>query len=337
MQKSQIISMDQLPGTYFENSLLVYDQVLEEHDFFSRWKNQFSHSLGLEGGEEVKNIERFPELARKVLKAYQGLDSDFQILAVGGGSIGDFCGFMASIFKRGVPLIQIPSTWLSSIDSAHGGKNALNILPYKNQIGTFYAATKVYLIKELLLSQPEILAQQALGELWKIALLDSEGFWKKLEQTQESKSSLILWENLTQAVEAKWKIILQDPYERNKTRQVLNLGHTFGHVIEAHHKISHGESVSLGLEFALNWSEKKGHLSADIYNRILKTMIQQGYQSRVLPLPEDQFLNILSQDKKKAKDSKITFIFLENFAKPLRVDLKPEEILRHAQEQGWIQ
>ena len=230
----------------------------------------------------------------------------------------------------------MPSTWLSSIDSSHGGKSALNIPPFKNQIGTIYVAEKVYLIKDLLFSQPEFLADDAMGELWKIALIEDKSLWNDLSQSNQSTKE-ILWRFLERAIEAKWKVILQDPYEKNKRRQVLNLGHTLAHIIEGIHGFNHGESVALGLEFSLNFSSERDYISDEFRDIILSVMKKQGFESIRKPIDEGIFLSSLLNDKKRTNSGEIIFIFLEGLGAIKREALKTTEIIEFARREGWIQ
>ena len=177
------------------------------------------------------------------------------MVALGGGSVGDFAGFFASVCKRGLPLIQIPSTWLAAIDSAHGGKNALNVGSMKNQLGTIAFARRIFLSKHLLCGQPTERAQEAMGELAKIAIIDGGPWVKELLAAPESDGEL-LWRFLSCAVAAKYKVVLSDPLERLSVRHQLNLGHTIGHILEIQHQLPHGLAVAQGLHFALELSTR---------------------------------------------------------------------------------
>src|SRR5690606_36298588 len=106
-------------------------------------------------GEELKQIKNFPGHIRKISKVLgEANHRGLTIIVVGGGSVGDFGGFVASVYRRGVNLIHIPSTWLAAVDSSHGGKTALNVFSVKNQIGSFYPAKEIYLLEPLLATLP---------------------------------------------------------------------------------------------------------------------------------------------------------------------------------------
>ena len=105
----------------------------------------------------------------------------WKLVSFGGGSIGDLSGFVASIYKRGVPLIHIPTTWLSALDSAHGGKNALNFSKVKNLVGTYYFPEQVYIVKEILNQLPEEREREAYGEVLKMAIVGGGRFYASLK------------------------------------------------------------------------------------------------------------------------------------------------------------
>ena len=145
MQKTQLQFYSKWPsaqGLQPKRSLIIVDQKVRKHPALQKWLQKFPFVYTVEAGETLKQIENFPGHIEKILKISQSIsERPLQIICIGGGSVGDFAGFVASVFKRGVDLVQIPSTWLSAVDSAHGGKNALNSKSAKNQIGTFHPAT----------------------------------------------------------------------------------------------------------------------------------------------------------------------------------------------------
>jgi 3-dehydroquinate synthase len=163
-----------------KNCILIYDKILTSKKL-TTWIQTFPNKYGVHSGESLKETKNFHQHIQKILKLSVGISKqEITIVALGGGSIGDFSGFVASVLKRGVRLVHVPSTWLSAIDSAHGGKTALNAGGIKNQIGTFYPAQKTYISKKILFTQPEIRLQDAWGEALKTALLSGPGLYKKL-------------------------------------------------------------------------------------------------------------------------------------------------------------
>lgn len=343
-QKPELIFVSDLPDPkkLGSNALLIFDQILLSRlKDFKRWVKKFPASYPVQAGENLKDLDQFPNHMTKILHLADRLSTqDLKIVVAGGGSVGDFGGFVASILKRGVNLVQIPTTWLSAIDSAHGGKTALNVGGIKNQIGTFYSAKQVFLVRSALLAQGKEQARDAFGELAKIAIIDKNKAWQKLLQSQEKEVDLI-WKFLPVAIDAKYKIVNRDPFEKKKIRQVLNLGHTVGHVIEAHQKLSHGASVTQGLLFCLEWSHQLGFLKNSTYSKIKNLFSEifhfdsltqtQGFK----PIPKKRFLELLRSDKKRHSTSEINFIFIEDFGRVLTLPVKIENIMKEAARQGW--
>lgn len=244
------------------STLVIFDRRLETvSPAFRRWVRQFPYRYAVSSGEKLKQLRQFPVHFENIAEIAAPLTPrSMTVVAVGGGSVGDFAGFFASVYKRGVSLVHIPSTWLAAIDSSHGGKTALNNGRTKNQLGTFYPASQVLLERELLESQPSQRIQDGMGELGKIAIIDG-GTWVRQLEASRLRGADLLWKFLKPAIQAKMKIVSRDPREQTGTRQILNLGHTVGHVFEAHYGWSHGHAVAQGLFFALDFALQRGDLS----------------------------------------------------------------------------
>ncbi|MEZ0392533.1 MAG: hypothetical protein ACAH59_09970 [Pseudobdellovibrionaceae bacterium] len=312
-----------------KSSILIYDQILSKSPNANAWIQKFPFRYAVTSGEELKDLKNFPAHMEKILNLSGEIsERPLQIVCLGGGSVGDFSGFSASVLKRGVDFIQIPSTWLSAIDSAHGGKTALNVGNIKNQIGSFHSANKIYLIRELLISQPQERMDEALGEALKISLIQGKALWKKWEKIQVWNSEN-LWKLLPDLIKAKYQIVKRDPWEQKGIRHVLNFGHTLGHVFEAELGQAHGKAVLEGLRFAICWSEKKKILKS-------KSLLQSHFLPEIrnslksLQSPE----KFLSQDKKRVANGKIRFIFLQSPGKPLIQSVTVSEVLDEVKRQA---
>lgn len=236
----------QLSADLCANSILIYDRKLEKSaGVFIR---QFSARIGVRAGEDLKSWSGTEKiLARLLVLSNDMPKSKMRIVVLGGGSVGDFGGFCASVLRRGVALVQIPSTWLAAMDSAHGGKTALNLAGAKNQVGTYWPAEEVWLIRDLLEAQPLKLEIEARGEIYKSAIIAGGSLFKRMRNQPSA------WSVLKSVIETKMKIVLKDPFEKKGLRHVLNLGHTIGHVIESELRLPHGRAVLLGLAFAVEW------------------------------------------------------------------------------------
>ena len=346
MIETQLLFKNVLPRTVSdpETSVLIFDKHLEVvSKEFRRWMRQYPHRMGVSAGESLKDVARFPTHLKKLAEiAGQIPARTLTVVAVGGGSVGDFAGFFASVFKRGVRLIHVPSTWLAAIDSSHGGKTAMNLADVKNQIGTFYPASQVVLVRSLLASQPEARVIEAMAELGKIALIDG-GEWVERLHSSRRDSIDRLWLFLKPAIEAKMKIVRRDPRESSGLRQILNLGHTFGHVLEAELGWSHGRAVAQGLFFSLEFGEALGvakEKDTEFAMSLLASLdLRPERSSR--QLKKARVLELLLKDKKRSqKRTKhkqvVTFVFFKRFGKVERRDVDVNLILKEAIRQGWV-
>lgn len=226
---------------------LLYDQRLERKH--GSWIRKFPDRLALKSGENLKSLDSFAHVIEKILRRGDGRKLCF--VAFGGGTIGDFAGFLASVYQRGSDLVHVPSTWLAALDSAHGGKTALNVGGFKNQIGTFWPASTVWLVREVLLGQPPARLSEVLGEFVKTSLLRGDALWSSTEAGAYTPETV--WNYLPQAIRFKQKTVEKDPFEIGGHRRILNLGHTLGHAIEAKLGLPHGEAIRFGLCFTILW------------------------------------------------------------------------------------
>ncbi len=338
-----------------EVPLVIYDRCVKASSVgFQSWV----HGMGgaaypVDGGEELKSIDHFPNHIKSILEKTRNISrQQLRVISVGGGSVGDFSGFVASILKRGVRLTHLPSTWLAAMDSAHGGKTALNVGPYKNQLGSFYQAQNVIICKSLLRSLPQTQTKSAMGELCKMALIGGGAFYQRLKEIKNGHFES-LWEFLPQAVQLKYDIVEQDLREEKGIREKLNLGHTLGHVLESVCKIPHGEAVAQGLWFSLRWSERlysqyegpriqdrkvhsqrggigqsqKPHPQESVHSQDWKELYQVLLHSigpqKMYKLTESQWRDHLFHDKKRLSSSHIRFVFIRS---PGHVEVKPVAI-----------
>jgi 3-dehydroquinate synthase len=340
--QSQLHYVNQWPSPkkFGDEVLLIYDRIFDRHPKVAAWVKQFPVRYAVASGEDLKSLREFPKHMETILQKTQASSSrKLKIVVLGGGSVGDFGGFVASVYKRGVELVHIPSTWLSAMDSAHGGKTALNARGAKNQIGTFYPAKDIYLIKPLLLAQPEERGFEALGELIKMALLAGGPLFAKLNRVS-SLSGNTLWKLLPAIVREKYKIVAKDPEEKKGLRHLLNFGHTMGHVVEAHYGLPHGVAVLAGLQFALEWSYEKGFMSQKEYLKLMqakfwKKAVQAKQKSvwknlsmmALLSERPQSFMHYLEQDKKKTSSKKLRFVFLKSPGKPVIAEVPLTEFV----------
>ena len=323
------------------NLVVVYDQKLLQIPRVAEWLGLFSNCLGVEAGEDLKNVDEFPGLVRKLLPMLDGRPrNQCAIVAVGGGSVGDAAGFLASVIKRGVGFIQIPSTWLAAIDSAYGGKTALNVDRHKNQIGTFYPARAVYCVADLLNSQPDENLLSGYGEAQKMALIAGGKLFQKMNVARDL-DAVLLWGLLPDLARAKMRVAKGDPLEKLGKRFVLNLGHTLGHAIElwggAHEgsRLSHGAAVRVGLDFAVRFSHEKRIMSANDTKRAL-AFLEKFPRPEFSKISKAELVKAIASDKKAAGGGQVNFVFLKMPGQPIVKRVRVNEIVEFADSLGWV-
>jgi 3-dehydroquinate synthase len=223
------------------------------------------HVLFFPGGEPNKRLTQVETLADKMVEA--GGDRSSIVIAFGGGIVGDLGGFLAAIFMRGIPVIQVPTTLLAQVDAAVGGKTGANLVNGKNLIGSFHQPLAVLIDPGVLKTLPEREYRAGLYEIVKSGIIrDAELF-----QTLDEASAQILQQQpdvlesiIAAAVRIKAEVVSADEREGG-LRRILNFGHTFGHSLEAETKYErflHGEAVAWGMHAATHLAEKTGHLSS---------------------------------------------------------------------------
>ena len=198
----------------------------------------------LKGGENSKTIKAYTKIIDLLLD--KKVSKKDCLIVVGGGTLTDLIGYVASTYKRGVDYINIPSTTLAMIDASVGGKNALNVQGIKNVIGTIYPPTSVLIGLDLLKTLPKRQLNNGLCEAIKMALLFDEELFNVFKKSDYIKQ---IEDIITKCLEYKISIVKDDEFENGK-RKWLNYGHTFGHAIEAVYKgrILHGEAIIMGIQ-----------------------------------------------------------------------------------------
>ncbi len=319
-----VVYLSKLPSRsrFPAESVLFYDSVLASKAVFKTWASKFKYSVALKSGESLKTVDSFNQVLKKITKLNIPQSTQLTFVSVGGGSVGDFVGFLASVYLRGRGLIHIPSTWLSAVDSAHGGKNGLNFEGVKNQVGTFYPPERVYLCKELLNTQPEARLSEAMGEVVKTAVLFDEKLFTEIETQKKIFSGSQIWKRLEKLVAHKYAIVEKDPNEKLGLRRLLNLGHTMGHVFESHYGWPHGVCVLLGLEFAANWSLQLRILNKSEHARIVKMTqklkVEKTLSEALRGLNSKKVEELLKKDKKLTGESTLDFIFINKIGRCVR-------------------
>lgn len=257
------------------------------------------------------------------------------IIAFGGGVIGDLSGFIASIYKRGIPYIQIPTTLLAQVDSSIGGKTAVDLIEGKNLVGAFYQPRLVLSDVRLLntLSKRQVLS--GLAEVIKYGIIKDRQLFTYLERNYQDILDLeagALEHVVTRCSLIKANIVEQDEKEEKEIRTILNFGHTIGHAIEAassYKKHTHGEGIALGMLAAVDISRRLNLINQSISQRIEKLIKLVGLPIRIRKLPLKGIINAHYHDKKFI-GKKNRFVLLEDIGKTKIVVNIPSKIIREA-------
>ena len=264
--------------------------------------------LKIPAGEGEKSLDRLSTLTTEAVKL--GADRGTLVLAFGGGVIGDLAGFFASVFMRGVRLMQIPTTLLAQVDSSIGGKVAVNHPLGKNLLGAFYPPVAVWIDFETLASLPWPEMQNGLAETIKHAVIADAELFSFLEDHVEAlrrRDMPIVREVAARSLAVKVRIVAQDEKEQG-VRALLNLGHSFGHALEtemAYQGISHGQGVSVGLVAAAKLALNRGLLSEAQVERLVRLLTGLQLPISVRGLDPKKLLHLMEADKKNRSGRKV--------------------------------
>lgn len=327
-----------------EKFLVIHDRTLLKNANFKKWLGQFEHTYSVKGGEELKDMNHLSDHIRKIFKKATPFSGrNLCLIGVGGGSVGDFVGFVASVIKRGIPLIHIPTTLLAAMDSSHGGKTALNVGDIKNQVGTFYPADAVLISRKMFENLPALQIRSALGEFAKMALIEGGKVFSAFQAAAEPDLEFV-WDLLPEVIEAKYRWVDKDPLEQTGDRQVLNFGHSLGHVLESYYRLPHGIAVGQGLIFSVLWSQHQGYLSSkeehealDLLQGKLKLLPPKEFAKKYRSMSRSRLEKYITEDKKLKDARHVNFIFLEKIGSPFRKPMTIEAFLTETQRQGWTQ
>ena len=269
--------------------------------------------------EKVKSFSHVNELVNRCLK--NNFNRSDILIAFGGGVLGDFCGFAASILKRGVNFINMPSTLLAQVDSSIGGKTGVNSEYGKNLIGSFYQPKIVLTDVSLLESLPKREMVCGFAEILKHSLILKNNFFKFLEKNSQKilkgKDKNLLKKAIYESCKIKLFYVKKDVNENN-VRMILNYGHTFAHAIEAKNKfskkINHGEAVLIGMMMATKLSEYKKICSSETLLKLVEFYKNNNLNYNLKSIFKNKNLNAITNfmsNDKKNNDKKISLILLK--------------------------
>lgn len=272
-----------------------------------------SFSVVLPDGEQHKDWNTLNLIFDALLS--RNAERKTTLIALGGGVVGDMTGFAAACYQRGAPFIQIPTTLLAQVDSSVGGKTAINHPQGKNMIGAFYQPKAVIADMSLLDTLPERELSAGLAEVIKYGLLGDAAFLGWLEENMprlRARDPDALQHAVKRSCEMKADIVGQDEKEQG-VRALLNLGHTFGHAIEAglgYGVWLHGEAIGAGMVLAAAASAELGWLSSADVERVRGLVAAAGLPVKSPRMPMARWLELMSHDK-KVEAGTIRFVLLQ--------------------------
>jgi 3-dehydroquinate synthase len=247
-------------------------------------------------GESSKSLRQAEKICDQMIAA--GLDRSSFVVALGGGVVGDLAGFVAAIYHRGIPHVQVPTTLLAQVDSSIGGKTGVNAAAGKNLIGAFHQPALVISDVDTLATLPPREWKQGFAEMIKHAIIRDAAMFETLQHFDRKEIAALVRRN----VEIKAAIVAADDRETTGERALLNFGHTVGHAIERageYRDFLHGEAVSLGIVAACEISTRRTGLSETARGKIVRTLEAFDLPRR-LPanFPREKIIEALQFDKK---------------------------------------
>ena len=269
--------------------------------------------LALPDGEAHKDWPTLNLIFDRLLAA--GADRDSVLFALGGGVVGDVCGFAAACYMRGVPYVQVPTTLLAQVDSSVGGKTAINHPAGKNMIGAFYQPRRVVCDLATLATLPERELRAGLAEVIKYGPIADAAFLAWIEAELDAllgREPAALAYAVRRSCELKAAVVGQDERESG-LRAILNFGHTFGHAIEAGLGFGswlHGEAVGCGMLLAAALSQRLGLVDAAFVERLQRLLARAGLPLRAPAFAPERWFELMRVDK-KAQAGQIRFVLID--------------------------
>jgi len=289
-----------------------------------------AEQLVIPAGERSKTIDTVMHLSGELME--KGADRQSGIIALGGGVVGDIAGFIASIFMRGIPYVQVPTTLIAQVDSSIGGKTGIDLPCGKNLLGTFSQPKAIFINIGFLKTLPPEELNNGLAEIIKYGIIDDPFILDELEKRSEAVRNgdeALLERIVAKCCGIKKAIVEIDETEKG-IRRILNFGHTMGHAIEAEsgYSVSHGRAVVLGILGAVKISERMGYLQEKDKLRVENLAASLGLPCCIPGnIGTDGILSRLQSDKKKEGDS-VRFVLLKKLGMPFMNGSVPDDVLK---------
>ena len=292
----------------YEKVFCILDSKIKIDLNFDKQKN--IKIISFQCGEKIKTFNGYKDLSERLIK--NNINRRSVIIAIGGGTLGDLTGFVASTLLRGLNYFLIPTTLLSQVDSSIGGKNGINTIYGKNLLGTFYQPSKVLIDISILNSLPKKEIRSGYAEIIKHALIKDYAFFCWLEKNAKKLLNLnksILEQAIYKSIMIKLYYVIKDEKEslsNNNSRAMLNFGHTIGHAIESYYnfrKFNHGEAIAIGMITEAKISNHLGLLSSKELEKIIVHFKKYKLKIYDRILKDRKLISILTKDKKNFQNN----------------------------------
>jgi len=323
---------DYLSGFPAQKEFIILADTNTSHYCLKHLKENFGESnesriITIPPGEKNKNFDQLQFILSQL--AEYGANRNTLLINLGGGVICDMGGFAASIYKRGIQYIHVPTTLLAMVDASIGGKNGIDFNGYKNLIGTITLPENVFISKKFLDTLPPIEKNNGIVEAFKHGLIADKAYWDKIKNDPLYN----IEELIATSVKIKSTIVSGDLTEKGD-RKKLNAGHTIGHAIEAlkldeDEPVAHGEAVAAGLIAECYISNKLGYLSTEEQAEIEKVLLKVTEKIDLKKSDINDLLKKMRQDKKNT-DEKISFSLIRNIGTATINDHCNDELIEEA-------
>lgn len=324
----QLVSF--IESSYYSSIVIITDAPVNRL-YGNTIKEQLSssspvHTILIPSGEAAKDTSIIIEALKK-LQGF-GVDRKGLILTIGGGAASDAAGFIASVYKRGISWIIYPTTLLSQVDAAIGGKTAVNLDSFKNIVGTFYQPHAVYIDINTLKSLPDREFSSGIAEVVKYAVSLDKTLIPLLTSDLKNNPEK-LEEIIFRCIQLKYRIVAKDERETIGLRQLLNFGHTLGHAIESVAglgKYTHGEAISIGMLFAAKLSNHMGLATPADVKTVQELLLQYNLPIE-LKLPHEKLMEAMKKDKKNI-DGTVKWVLINGLGNAISDQVVPDDVVR---------
>ncbi len=300
--------IDEELGTVIDKVVIFVQEPVNKLDIFTKLVESIHekypvHVVEVPPGESAKSIDyvlKYVQYLHNVQATRASL-----IIGVGGGALGDLVGFLSSIYLRGLPLVLVPTTLLSMVDSSIGGKNAVNLFNIKNVLGTFYQPRLVIEDLRFIDTLPDRELRSGLAEVIKYGVTINPSIIKIIENDRErilGKDKDVLLNLVKLSVECKAWIVHLDEREEKDVRQILNYGHTVGHGIEASARgsLTHGECVMIGMVIESDLGVRLGYTDRNVWSKLVEISSKMGLPHKIPKgIDKKEILRKIEYDKKR--------------------------------------